>query len=630
MTAALRDGIRQAVDAQSYGLAAALLARLMREQPTASTASYVVARFTELRAYLPLTRCRVAVARSFTVEPVIPLLRARCFAAGIDATVHVGDFNAYAREVLDPASSLYQFAPDILILAVRTADVVPGLWYDAADLSAAEMDRVVERTLADFASWIETFRRCSAAHLILHDLETPAHPVLGVLEAQQTGGPQAAIGRLNQGLRDLARQHPGVYVLDYDGLVARHGRLRWHDERKWLTMRMPIAADGLIHLADEYMRFMHPLTGRVCKALVVDLDNTLWGGVVGEDGLGGVQLGVEYPGATYRACQRAILDLYQRGVILGICSKNDPAEALAVLETHPDMLLRPRHFAARRINWADKAQNLSEIAAELNIGLDALAFLDDSPVEREWVRSRAPDVYVIELPADPTLYAQTLRECPVFERLALSDEDKRRGEHYAARHGRAELQQAATSVEEFHHSLDMTAEIAGPTPLTLARIAQLTQKTNQFNLTTRRYTDQELREMVRDPGVRILSLQLRDRFGDSGIVGVAIARVAGAVWEIDAFLLSCRAIGRGVETALLASVAQQARQTGAQRLLGWYRPTAKNGSVRDFYPAHRFMAVTEQDGSSLWTFDLGQDGPAPPPWIACRSLDADSVLCQSP
>jgi FkbH-like protein len=418
-------------------------------------------------------------------------------------------------------------------------------------------------------------------------------------------------------------------VLDYDGLVARHGRLRWHDERKWLTMRMPIAADCLIHLADEYMRFIHPLTGRVCKALVVDLDNTLWGGVVGEDGLGGIQLGLEYPGATYRACQRAILDLYQRGVILGICSKNDPAEALAVLETHPDMLLRPRHFAARRINWADKAQNLCEIAAELNIGLDALSFLDDSPVEREWVRSRVPDVYVIDLPADPALFAQTLRECPVFERLALSEEDRRRGEHYAARHRRAELQQAAKSVDEFYHSLDMTVEISGPTLLTLSRIAQLTQKTNQFNLTTRRYTEQELREMVRDPGIRILSLKLRDRFGDSGIVGVAISRINGPVWEIDAFLLSCRAIGRGVETALLASVAQQARQTGAQRLMGWYRPTAKNASVRDFYPTHRFTGVTEQDGSSLWTFDLAQDGPAAPPWIACRSLDPDSVLCQS-
>src|SRR5713101_700323 len=378
---------------------------------------------------------------------------------------------------------------------------------------------------------------------------------------------------------------------------------------------MPIAADGLIHLADEYLRFIRPLTGKIAKALVVDLDNTLWGGAVGEEGLDGIQLGTDYPGSAYYSTQRAILDLYRRGVILAICSKNNEDEALEAVAKHPGMVLRPEHFAAFQINWDAKVENLRRIADELDIGLDAIAFLDDNPAEREAVRSQLPEVSVIDLPVDPVLYAQTLQECSLFERLALSTEDEKRGRYYAEQRLRRELQRGARSLEDFYVSLQMKAEILIADRSTLPRIAQLTQKTNQFNLTTRRRTEQELAQLTADPQVRIFCMRFNDRFGDYGLVGAAICRSDGDGCEIDSFLLSCRAIGRTAETALLACLSEQARRDSAARLIGWYLPTKKNAVARDFYATHGFSLVKEEAGGSRWEFDLSQGEIAVPSWI---------------
>lgn len=275
----------------------------------------------------------------------------------------------------------------------------------------------------------------------------------GILDGRNGGGQSEAIQELNARLAAMAREHNGVYVLDYDGLVARHGRERWHDAKKWLTVRLPMAAGHLNDMAREWLRFLHPLSGRIAKALVVDLDNTLWGGVVGEDGMEGIQLSAEHPGAYFQAVQRVLLDLYRRGILLAIASKNNPADAMEALERHPGMVLRPEHFAAMRIGWESKAKAMGEIAAELNIGVDSLAFFDDNPVERQHVREEAPEVTVIEAPAEASGYARALRDCPFFERLALSGEDRRRNEFYAVRRESAALEKSAATPEDFYRSL---------------------------------------------------------------------------------------------------------------------------------------------------------------------------------
>ena len=600
--------------------ALASLALLWHETAGPGVAGFVNSRFERLKEHVNPAPCRIAILRSFTVEPLIPLVRAAAATHGIDVTAHTGDFNTYAQDILDPASSLYRFAPDMVFLAVQTRDLCPMLWDGFAELSPAQSAEAADRTVESFRVWIETFRSRSAAHLVIHTLETPPVPANGILDAQSANGQIETILRINQALRQLASGSRGVYLLDYDGLIARHGRFAWYDPYKWLTLRMPISAQAIVPLAQEWLRFIYPLSGKSCKALAIDLDNTLWGGVIGEDGVSGIKIGPEHPGAVYLDVQRAILDLYHRGVILAICSKNDESDAMAAIEQRPGMLLRRRHFGAWRINWNDKAQNLREIAAELNIGVDAIAFLDDNPAEREWIRRQLPEATVIELPAAALGYARALRESPVFERLTLTAEDRERGRYYAEQ--RLRQPPTGASLEEFYSSLAMEVEIATVTPETLPRVAQLTQKTNQFNLTTRRYSEQQIAEFAARPAWRVYALHVRDTFGDHGLVGVALTHSSGDTCEIDTFLLSCRVIGRTVETGFLAALAEQALADGQRRLVGFFVPTKKNLPAKDFYASHGFTCIDDGEGESRWEFDLTQGQIQDPAWIRRRVLCA--------
>jgi FkbH-like protein len=615
----LRSEIDRLISAGSADLACLRLSELWRNETGAATAAFLVNRYEKLRGTIALISSRMAVLRSFTVEPAIPLLRAEAFLHGIDLTVQIGDFNAYVQEILDPESSLYRFKPEVILIAVRTADLAPELWQGYADLAPEAISSITDRVTNSFSQWIRILRERSSAAIIIHSLELPAYPAVGLLDSQKASGQSAAILQINQALRQFASENRGVYVLDYDGLVARHGRLRWHNERKWLTARMPIAADHLIYMAREWVRFLVPLSGRIAKVLVTDLDNTLWGGAIGEDGMTGINIGAEYPGAAYQSLQRALLDLARRGTLLAICSKNNPEDAMEALEEHPGMLLRPKDFSAVRINWKDKAQNLRDIASELNVGIDSLAFLDDNPVEREQVRSALPEVMVIDLPEDPLAYAAAVRDCPVFERLVLSNEDLRRTTLYAAQRERSAAENTFQTKEDFFRYLEQEAEVAPVSAATIARVAQLTQKTNQFNLTTRRYSEQQIAEMADSQECQVLSIKVRDRFGDHGLVGVAITRDEGATCQVDTFLLSCRVIGRSVETTLLAHIARNAVSRGCKLLQGWFLPTKKNAPAIEFYRQHGFEIAAQNEGASLWSLDLTRRVIDSPEWIKVSS-----------
>jgi FkbH-like protein len=289
---------------------------------------------------------------------------------------------------------------------------------------------------------------------------------------------------------------------------------------------------------------------------------------------------------------------------------------MEALEHHPGMLLKPLHFSALRINWRDKASNLREIAEELNVGLDALAFVDDNPVERQQVRDELPAVHVLDLPVDPGQFARALRRAPVFERLTLSSEDSRRAAMYESQRERRQLMHDMSSRDDFLRSLQQQAEISPVTPATLTRVAQLTNKTNQFNLTTRRYSEQQIRDLVASPGWDCFSIRVRDRFGDNGLVGVAITRTVDASCEIDTLLLSCRVIGRSIETAFLSFLADHARRRGAAEMRGWFYPTKKNAPASEFYRDHRFALIDRRDEATLWGLDLADRRLACPEWIA--------------
>jgi FkbH-like protein len=595
--------------------AAARMDALWRQESTLATAGFLAPRIDKLRERLLLTTLRVAIVRSFTLEPVVPLLRAAAFCFRLDLHVHVGDYNAYMQEILDKNSSLYSFNPDVAILAARTADIAPELWSDYPALATADVSAVMERVRSHLEQAVTAFRERSNAALILHTLEQPPRAAFGVLDSQLETSQSDTIQTLNREIRRMARQQTGVYVLDYDALVARHGRLLWQDERKLLSVRLPIAANQLIHIADDWVRLFVPLSGRIAKAVVVDLDNTLWGGVIGEDGMTGIKLGVDYPGVAYQMLQKALLDLSYKGILLAICSKNNPDDAMEVLEKHPGMLLRLADFSAVRINWNDKAQNLREIAAELNIGLDSIAFLDDNPFEREQVRSALPEVFVFDLPDDPIEYAATVRDYAPFERLTLSTEDRRRTSFYADQRKRTEVEQNFQSKEDFFRYLQQEVEVAPMQASTLARISQLTQKTNQFNLTTRRYSEQQLAEMAGMSGCQVLAMRVRDRFGDHGLVGVAITRDTQTSCEIDTFLLSCRVIGRSVETALLSAITKGAAARGCKRIVGFFLPTRKNAPAKEFFCQSGFKCHLRDGEGSQWILNLQEQQIACPDWI---------------
>jgi FkbH-like protein len=618
----LRLQIEAAVEEKRYAEAVSLLAAFWRSEAASSTAGFVNRCYEKMRGAVALTPLRVSILRSFTVEPLQPILRAQAFVAGLDLDLHVGEFNAWAQEILDDASPLYAHKPDVVILAVQTRDIAPELWPGAGDFEPGSGAPIADRVAGELRNLVQVFRQRSQASLIVHNLEMPDLPGPGIFDAQSPSGQAAAIGQINAALRATASETRGVYVLDYDNLVARYGRRNWTDERRWLTVRLPVRADHLHALAEEWVRYCYPLAGRIAKVLAVDLDNTLWGGVIGEDGMDGIRLNGEYPGAGHQALQRALLDLHRRGILLAVVSKNNYEDAMEAIERHTGMLLRARHFSALRINWQDKAQNLKEIAAELNLGLDSIAFLDDNPVERQHVRDSAPEVMVIEPGDDPIGFARAVREFPAFERLALSEEDRKRGEYYAADRQRAELESSSSSREDFYRSLAQVAEMAPVSPATLARVAQLTQKTNQFNLTTRRYSEAQVTEMAGKPDWEVLSIRVWDRYCDNGIVGVAITNDHDGVCEIDTFLLSCRVIGRTVETALLARLCDQARARGCRRVEGWFLPTKKNAPAKDFYRSHGFSVSEEHNGGLRYSLDLSTQTVATPPWIELRAESA--------
>jgi FkbH-like protein len=620
--AVLEQDVDRYIEAGQWGQAQVRLRELWRRCPGPLLARFVTSRFERLRPHVPVVTTRVALLGSFTVDPLAPVLKAAAAVAGIHTDIYISPYSTYAQAMLDPQSELHTFEPSIVLLAVQTRDIASELWSRYAHLAPDEGEAVVERVLSSFGTWIASFRSHSPAAIVVHSLEHPERPACGVLDLQSARSQYEALARLNLELRSLCRGNQGVYLLDYGGLVARRGWEAWHDEAMWWVARFPIAADCVSVLVDEWLRFIHPLTGRVCKALVCDLDDTLWGGTIGEDGLHGIQVGPEPPGVAYLELQRAILDIQRRGVLLAVCSRNNHEEALAALAEHPHMLLRPEHFAALRINWRDKAENLREIARELNLSVEALALLDDNPIERDLVRTQLPEVTVVDLPDAASGYASALRACPEFERLTLVAEDAERGRMYADERRRAELRQQVSSLEEFYHSLQMRATLSRADPPSTARVAQLTQRTNQFNLTTKRYSEQEVARLAEDPAWGVYCLRLEDRYGDSGIVGVALTREVGQAWEIDTLLLSCRVIGRTVESAFLAGLARLARDRGAMLLRGWFIPSYRNSPASDFFANHGFAQVAPEEQHSCWQLDLSVSAPEPPPWIALCLDDA--------
>lgn len=547
---------------------------------------------------------RVAFLATFTATPLAPYVVVESARRGLYVSTWFGPYNQIEQQCLAPDSELYAFQPDVVVIATRLEELAPRR-------IDAEWHGAVARLRAVTAA----VRANSKATVLLFNFAEPLIAPAGLAGASLDPSPSAILQQANAALAKAGREQPGVFLFDCARLMIEIGLERWHDPKLNYVGRIPFGVTAQIALGRRLARYLHAMYRTPCKCLVLDLDDTLWGGILGEAGPGGIALGEDYPGNAYRDFQRAVLALRDRGILLAIASKNNEDEVRAAWES-----LRPvlqwDDFAARQIHWEDKAGSLRAIAKSLSIGLDALAFYDDNPIEREWIRSQLPEVTVIDVPADPLARIAALEESGAFDQLTLTAEDQQRAAQYQDEHRREQLRSAALSLAEFLEQLQIQTELAPVTAETLPRVTQLINKTNQFNLTGRRYTAAELQSLL-DSGAIACSVSVTDRFGDYGLVGAAFAvPESNGCWRLDNFVLSCRALGRGVEGALLAGIARLARERGARCLIGEYRPSGRNVVVKDFYPSHGFQARAE--ALLEWEFDLAVGDIATPKLVSTR------------
>ncbi len=542
---------------------------------------------------------RLALLGSSTLAHLHPAIRIAGLRRNIRIVTYENEYGQYLQELLNPHSALHAFAPTAILFAFDAHHLTPGLQAAATEFEAGQaLQEAAERIGQCWRLAREAFG-CDVLQQTVLDV-FPA--LLGNNEHRLPGSRSRFAGKLNAQLRDMADAH-GAELIALDDAARRDGLAAWHDPSLWHRSKQEVRPAMSPSYGELVGRVIAARQGRSSKCLVLDLDNTVWGGVIGDDGLQGIVLGQGSAlGEGFVAVQAYAKALAQRGIILAVCSKNDPENARAPFETHPEMVLRLTDIAVFRANWDDKAANIRAIAETLNIGLDSLVFLDDNPFERNLVRDALPMVAVPEVPDDdPALVPALLADAGYFESLRLTPEDRERSAHYQENRTREALKAGATDLGGYLRALDMRLLWSRFDAVGLPRVVQLINKTNQFNLTTRRHNEADIQAVMADPHAFGLQFRLQDRFGDNGIIAIVIGRLeaAGDI-AIDTWLMSCRVLGRQVEQATLRVVAEQARSLGASRLVGNYIPTEKNGMVRDHYRALGFAGLS----NGLWALDL--------------------------
>ena len=552
-------------------------------------------------------RVRLAVLATSTVSHLLPGLFVAGLRRGLWLETFVTDYNQYVQALLDPGSALATFAPTEVLLCFDARFITSALD------TLADGDAVAALRAEKLAHLRQVWALCrdrlgcpvtQQAVLPLFDA------VLGANEHRLPGSPACFVHALNDDIRHAADED-NVVVLALDERCTRHGLAAWYEPMLWFKAKQEVAPTASPLYGELALRLVDARQGRSRKALVLDLDDTLWGGVIGDDGLNGIVVGQgSATGESFLALQTYAKTLARRGIILAVCSKNDEANALLPFDSHPDMALRRSDISAFVANWDDKATNIRRIATELNIGLDSLVFVDDNPFERELVRTELPMVAVPEVPDEPALVVGCLADAGYFESVGLTTDDRRRTELYRTNASRAALAADTTDIDGYLGSLDMRLVWRRFDRDGLARIVQLINKTNQFNLTTRRYTESEVAALVDASDALGLQFRLIDRFGDNGMIAVVIGRCRETALEIETWLMSCRVLGRDVERATLSVLAGEAAAIGLRSLVGSYRPTAKNGMVREHYERLGFTRRSCEGEQSTWTLDLQTFTPA--------------------
>jgi len=560
----------------------------------------------ELAAQEPVENTkRVAVLASFTTDFFKPCLMVEAARKNLRLEVWLAPYGQIEQQALDPQSSLHEQKPDIVLILPQLDQLAPELSFRFLARTPAALEKFRDQLMARLSEVLRGIRLGSKAKILMGNFTPPLWNAAGLAESSLETSQARFVQDLNGQLTKICSTFPDVLILDVHRAATEVGLDHWRDERLEFLAKSPWSSEAMSKVAKMAARRLHSWFSTPSKCLVLDMDNTLWGGVLGEAGIDGIALGPDYPGNVFVDFQKRILALRDTGILLAAASKNNAADVEDVLTNHPSCLLKREHFSAFEVHWEDKATSLRRIATSLNIGLDSLVFFDDNPAERAWVKEQLPEVTVLDVSTNILSYSSTLADCGCFDLTSLTTEDLSRSQLYAEDLQRRELQTQTGSLEDFLRGLDMTLTFGLADEQSLPRIVQLLGKTNQFNLTTRRHNAADLKAML-DAGGIILWSKLRDRFGDNGLIAVGIVLPEdAATWRLDSFLMSCRVIGRGVETALLSFIIMNIKSRGASSLLAEFIPTRKNQPALAFLTSHGFTKL--DDSSELFIHSLHKE-----------------------
>ena len=547
-------------------------------------------------------KLKVAILSSFTLNGLSEILHVKSSELGIRYQSYLGGYNQYNQELLDSQSEYYKFSPDVTFLILDIRNFLGENFHFPYNISDNERKLLVNEKINQIENIIKCFEKNLNSKLIITNFNIPSYSPNGITETKSDFGFHEMIEELNRSLRNISKTHSSVYVYDFNHFVSKYGEKNIFDYRQFHVGDIQIALNFIPSFAYELMSYIKPITGTNKKCIVLDLDNTLWGGIIGEDGFDGIELGHSSNGKAFVDFQKELLSLWNHGIILAINSKNNFDDAMKVINEHPNMILRKKNFASIQINWDDKAQNLKQIAEEINIGLNSIAFFDDDKINRERIKQEFPEVLTIEVPDDPSQFSLILKNLNDFNVLQRTDEDIKRGQMYAQQRERKELEKSISNLDDFLEQLDIKVKMKNSNEFLIPRISQLTLKTNQFNLTTRRYQEEEIRNFTNDHKFIVGCAQVLDKFGDNGITGVYIINKQDKIWSIDTFLLSCRIMGRGVENGILSQILIDAKHNGVEEIRANFIPTQKNKPAENFLPDFGF----QKEGDN-WIYKLNNE-----------------------
>lgn len=546
----------------------------------------------------------IAILGNCTTDFLTQALKNECEKHSISAHVYNCPYNQYNQEILNKESEFYRSKPELSILFLEGKLLFPE-WYEFNSLVEGSKNKIslIDSVFDSLTLILENIHSNNNTNIIINNFKMPYYSPLGILDGNYFPGLKDMVAMLNLKLDEWSADKDYIYIFDYSGLSAQFGNAKAEDRKMYYIAKNTMSFQFMNVLAREYMRYILPLKFMSKKCLVLDLDNTLWGGLAGEDGMSGISLDISGKGKSFYDFQKEIINLYNKGIILAVNSKNNVEDAMSIINNHPHMLLREHHFSSLKINWNDKFSNIKEISKDLNISTDSMVFFDDSPVERELIKSMLPEVKVVEVPADTSRYADTLKNIVEFEFLKITDEDIKRNLMYKGNQRRIELRQQFKNIEDYLASLKIKVVIEYANKFSIPRIAQLTQKTNQFNMTTKRYSQTDIENMVKSENYFVLSCQVLDKFGDNGISGVCIIKMENTCAYFDTFLLSCRVLGRNVEYAYIHKIISLLRGKSIDHIYALFIRTEKNKANKKFYAQAGFTKSLSDEKEIIYSLE---------------------------